>query len=175
MPSAMSDEEEIENLFGRFLENSEPKRIDTIEAWHRGCSFYRLGYCVRSPSNSGNSQNTEELIMEATATVDKRAIDRDVERLVHEIGAVIEKAQPEEREELRQMATDLIQEEVVQTVPDAENNAGAKRPMNLISLGAFVIIIGAGLSILIPPIGLLLVGGGLATLIFGTVYRMATK
>ncbi|HEY7319473.1 MAG TPA: hypothetical protein VIE89_18050 [Candidatus Binatia bacterium] len=113
--------------------------------------------------------------MEATATVDKRAIDRDVERLVHEIGAVIEKAQPEEREELRQMATDLIQEEVVQTVPDAENNAGAKRPMNLISLGAFVIIIGAGLSILIPPIGLLLVGGGLATLIFGTVYRMATK
>ncbi len=34
--------------------------------------------------------------MEATTTVDKPAIDRDVERLVHEIGEVIEKARPEE-------------------------------------------------------------------------------
>ena len=113
--------------------------------------------------------------MEATTTVDKPAIDRDVERLVHEIGEVIEKARPEEREELRQMAADLIQEETVQTVPDAESNTAAKRPLNLVALGAFVIIIGAGLSILAPPVGLLLVGGGLAALVLGTTYRMATK
>ncbi len=113
--------------------------------------------------------------MEAT-TIDKRAIDRDLERLVHEIGEVIEKARPEEREELRQMATDLMQEEMVQTqVPPAENNTAAKRPLNVIALGAFVMIIGAGLSILMPPIGLLLVAAGLATLFLGTMYRMVTR
>jgi hypothetical protein len=88
---------------------------------------------------------------------------------------VIGKARPEEREELRQMAADLMQEEMAQSPPQAKNNTAAKRPLNLISLGAFVIIIGAGLSILVPPIGLLLVGGGLATLVVGTMYRMATK
>ena len=109
--------------------------------------------------------------MEATT---KWAIDRDVERLVHEIGEVIGKARPEEREELRQMAADLIQEKTIETVFHAGNNTAAKRPLNLIALGAFVTIIGAGLSILVPPVGLLLIGGGLATLVFGTVYRIAT-
>jgi hypothetical protein len=35
------------------------------------------------------------------ATVDKQATDRNLERLAHEIGEVIEKAPPEEREQLR--------------------------------------------------------------------------
>ena len=113
--------------------------------------------------------------MEPATPVDKPLIDRDVERLVHEICEAIEKARPEEREELRQMAADLIQEEVAQSAFQVKNNTGAKRPLNLISLGAFVTIIGAGLSILVPPTGLLLIGGGLATLVFGTVYRIATK
>jgi hypothetical protein len=138
-----------------------------------GTRFALLMINWRAQENP-EAPDTEDY-MEAT-TIDKRAIDRDLERLVHEIGEVIEKARPEEREELRQMATDLMQEEMVQTqVPPAENNTAAKRPLNLIALGAFVMIIGAGLSILMPPIGLLLVAAGLATLFLGTMYRMVTR
>ena len=111
--------------------------------------------------------------MEATT---KRAIDRDVERLVHEIGEVIEKARSEEREELRQMTADLIKEEMLRTqVPPEESHSTVRRPLNPIALGGFVLILGAGLSVLVPSVGLILVGGGLATVVLGAMYRMVTK
>ncbi|HXV82279.1 MAG TPA: hypothetical protein VEG60_20610 [Candidatus Binatia bacterium] len=113
--------------------------------------------------------------MESTA-MDKESIDRNLERLAREIGEVIEKARPEEREELRQMAADLIQEETVHTqAPAEESPSAARRPLNPIALGAFVLIFGAGLSIVLPPVGLILVGGGLAILALGATYRMVTK
>ena len=111
-----------------------------------------------------------------TATMDDHgATDRDVERLVHEIGGVIEKARPEEREELCQMASDLIQEEMVRAqLQHGQSDAEAKHPLNLVGLGAFVLILGAGISILVPSIGLILLGGGLAALILGAIYRMVS-
>jgi hypothetical protein len=109
-------------------------------------------------------------------SLDKEAIDRKLERLAREIGEVIEKARPEEREELRQLATDLIQEETVRTqVPPEESRSSARRPLNPIALGGFVLFLGAGISILVPPVGLILVGGGLATVVLGAMYRMVTK
>jgi hypothetical protein len=70
-------------------------------------------------------------------SLDKEAIDRKLERLAREIGEVIEKARPEEREELRQLAADLIQEETVRTqVPPEESRSSARRPLNPIVLGA---------------------------------------
>ena len=109
-------------------------------------------------------------------SLDKQATDRNLERLAREIGEVIEKAQPEEREELRQLAVDLIQEETVRTpVTPEENSSSARRPLNPIALGGFVLILGAGISILLPPVGLVLVGGGLATVVLGAMYRLVTK
>ncbi|HZD40967.1 MAG TPA: hypothetical protein VE131_09615, partial [Terriglobales bacterium] len=111
-----------------------------------------------------------------TTPIDKESSDRSVERLAREIGQVIQKARPEEREELRQMATDLLQEEMVRTqVPPEESPNIARRPLNPIALGGFILILGAGLSILVPPVGLILLGGGLAILVLGAMYRMVTK
>jgi hypothetical protein len=114
--------------------------------------------------------------MEAT-TADKRATDRSVERLVHEINEVIDNARPEEREELRQMAADLVRQESVHArVPthDTAQQRVTRRPLNLVALGGFVLILGAGLALVIPPVGLILVGGGLATLVLGGLYRALT-
>ena len=102
--------------------------------------------------------------------------NRDIEKLAREMGAVIEKARPEEREELCQMASDLIREEVARTQGRAvDSAAAAKRPLNSLALGLFVLILGAGLSVLVPPVGLLLAGGGLATIVLGGMYRLVTK
>ena len=102
--------------------------------------------------------------------------DRNLERLVREISEEIEKARPEEREELRQMTSDLIRQEITGThgSPDESGNA-ARRPLNSVALGAFVLIVGAALSVVAPPVGLILLGGGLATIVLGALYRLVTK
>jgi hypothetical protein len=111
-------------------------------------------------------------------TVDRQATDRSVERLVHEINEVIDHASPEERADLRQMASDLIRQEAVDTAHHAhisDDNTGAtKRPLSLIAFGGIVLILGAGLSFIIPPIGLVLVGGGLATIVLGGLYQLVS-
>lgn len=104
-----------------------------------------------------------------------RAIDRNIEHLVQEIGQVIEKAPPEERDELRQMASDLVQQEKVRAKPMPDETPATQRPLNLIALGGVVLVFGAVLSVLIPQIGLLLVAGGLATILFRIVYRMIAE
>lgn len=112
----------------------------------------------------------------ATTTFDEEKIDRDLERLVHEIGKVIEKARPEKRAELGQMASDLMQEEMMRAqVRFDDSRVGARRPLNLLALGAFLGILGAGLAVLMPQIGFILLGGGLVTLSLGAIHRMATK
>ena len=110
------------------------------------------------------------------APFNEQATDRNLERLAREIGEIIEKARPEEREELRQMASDLIREEIARTQGRTnESDDATKRPLNPLALGAFVLILGAGLSIVLPPVGLILVGGGLATILLGAMYHVVTK
>jgi hypothetical protein len=110
------------------------------------------------------------------ATFNEQATDRNLERLAREIGEIIEKARPEEREELRQMASNLISAEMVRTegLRDESGNT-TKRGLNPLALGAFVLIFGAGLSIVLPPVGLILMGGGLATILLGAMYHVITK
>jgi hypothetical protein len=114
-----------------------------------------------------------------STTVDRQAADRSVEHLVHEINEVIDHARPDERAELRQMASDLIRQEAVDTGYDAHidgNHTGAtKRPLSLIAFGGIVLILGAGLSFIIPPVGLVLVGGGLATIVVGALYQLVSS
>ena len=111
--------------------------------------------------------------------VDRHAADRSVERLVQEINDVIDHARPDERAELRQMASDLIKQEAADTgdhaYVDNDPRNATKRPLSLIAFGGIVLIFGAGLSFIIPPVGLVLVGGGLATIVLGGLYQLVSR
>jgi hypothetical protein len=108
--------------------------------------------------------------------LDRHAVDRNVERLVHEINDVIGHARPDERAELRQMASDLINQEAADTghgvYVDNDHRNAPKRPFGLIAFGGIVLIFGAGLSLIVPPVGLVLLGGGLATIVLGGLYQL---
>jgi hypothetical protein len=110
--------------------------------------------------------------------IDSHAADRSVERLVHEINDVIDHARPDERAELRQMASDLIRQDAADTghqeYVDHNDRSAAKRPLGLIAFGGIVLIFGAGLSFIIPPVGLVLVGGGLAAIVLGGLYQLVS-
>ena len=114
--------------------------------------------------------------MHTSQNAEKHALDLNLERLVREMRELIETAQPEEREELRQMAADLLRDQTssVQVSP-THNNGTKRRPLNLIALGAIVMIFGGGMAVILPPVGLLLVGGGMATMILSAIYRVVTK
>jgi hypothetical protein len=101
--------------------------------------------------------------------------DRSLERLVREIGDLIQRARPEERDELRQMACDLIRTKAQSTeAPRSVQESAVKQPLNLVALGRSVLIIGVGLAVILPPVGLILTGSGLAVILIGAMHRLFT-
>jgi len=109
-------------------------------------------------------------------TNEKRATDLQLERLAREIGELIGTAQPEEREQLRQMASDLIRDQTSSSQMSPARDPGAvQRPLNVVALGGVLLAIGAVLAVFLPPIGVLLIGGGLATVILAFLYNAVTK
>ena len=87
------------------------------------------------------------------------ARERRIERLVHEIEQVIEEADPRQRSELRQMASDLLQEHGVDENINEQQIAASMstgRPLTILTFGIFVLVLGAILFFLVPLIGLFL-------------------
>jgi Flp pilus assembly protein TadB len=96
------------------------------------------------------------------------ARERRIERLVGEIEQVIEEADPRERTELRQMASDLLQEQRL-TPDNAEAQAATARsgrPLTLLTFGICICVLGVVLFLLVPLIGaFLMVAGAIAVLL----------
>jgi hypothetical protein len=103
-----------------------------------------------------------------------QAPDEEIERLAQEIGRLIKSADPQKREELKELAFTLIREEVFERSADEKIAAGAAPgPFNPLGTGVLILVLGAGLSFVFGPVGLTLMLGGLIFIVWGAVIGWA--
>jgi hypothetical protein len=104
---------------------------------------------------------------------DEQKREEEIERLARETGRLIREANPETREELREAASAIMREEAHEIQESAEPEA--RRAMNPLAAGLGLVVIGAGLAFIMPPVGLgLLVIGALA-IVWGGVISVIRK
>lgn len=98
------------------------------------------------------------------------AREQEIERLAQEIGHLIHGAEPQRREDLKEMAFTLIREEMIQAAEGEQRREGAPPgPLNPLGAGVLILILGAGLSFIFGPVGLLLMFGGLIFIVWGAL------
>ncbi len=99
------------------------------------------------------------------------AREQEIERLAQELGRLIQGADPERREDLKELAFALIREEFIHK-PGDESGAAAgstPAPFNPLGTGVLIFVLGAGLSFVFGPVGLALMLGGIIFVIWGAL------
>jgi hypothetical protein len=105
------------------------------------------------------------------------ATEQEVEKLVAEIGSVIRAAEPERRDELKELAETLVHEEM-STIPAQAEPAKdyfAHRSVNPLAGGILLTLLGAGFALIIAPVGVGLMLIGLFLVIWGAIISWAKK
>ena len=99
-----------------------------------------------------------------------QAPDQEIERLAQEIGRLIQSADPQRREDLKELAYTLIREEIFDRDGGLKTGDGSPpAPFNPLGSGVLIMILGAGLSFIFGPVGLALMLGGLIFVVWGAV------
>jgi len=99
-----------------------------------------------------------------------QAREQEIERLAQELGRLIQGADPEQREDLKELAFALIREEFIhRDEGEAKTGGSAPAPFNPLGTGVLIFFLGAGLSFVFGPVGLVLMLGGLIFVIWGAL------
>jgi hypothetical protein len=99
-----------------------------------------------------------------------QAREQEIEKLAQEIGRLIQGADPERREDLKELAFALIREELIHR-PEGETDReeSTPAPFNPLGTGVLIFVLGAGLSFVFGPVGLVLMLGGLIFVVWGVL------
>jgi hypothetical protein len=103
--------------------------------------------------------------------------EEEIERLARETGRLIREAEPEIQEELREAAAAVMREEAhgsAATTAQPQEPQG-RRGMNPLAAGLGLLLVGGGLSFIIPPVGIALVGAGIIAVVWGAVISFVRK
>lgn len=104
------------------------------------------------------------------ANLAPEAREQEIERLAQELGRLIQDAGPERREDLKELAFALIREEFIHKAGDDASPAGATpAPFNPLGTGVLIFVLGAGLSFVFGPVGLVLMLGGIIFVVWGAL------
>jgi hypothetical protein len=106
------------------------------------------------------------------ATEEKR--EEEIERLAREVGRLIRESNPETREELREAATAIMREEAHES-DETKTEPEARRTANPMAAGLGLLVIGAGLAFIFPPVGLGLLVIGAIAIVWGGVMSAVRK
>ena len=99
-----------------------------------------------------------------------QAPEQEIERLAEEIGRLIKSADPQKREDLKELAYTLIREEMFQRGEGEERGEGTTPgPFNPLGTGVLILVLGAGLSFVFGPVGLTLMLGGVIFIVWGAL------
>jgi hypothetical protein len=99
--------------------------------------------------------------------------EEEIERLARETGRLIREANPETQEELREAASAIMREEAHEV---HETMQAERRPaMNPLAAGLGLVVIGAGLAFIFPPVGLGLLVIGVLAIVWGGVISAIRK
>lgn len=105
----------------------------------------------------------------------ERAREEEIEKLASEIGRLIHEADPDNREELAESANALLREEGLRagTEPQANHPSdqldARRNRINPLAAGIGLMIVGAGLTLLIPFLGIALAAIGAVAVIWGLI------
>ena len=98
------------------------------------------------------------------------AREQEIETLAQELGRLIQDADPERREDLKELAFALIREEFIHKAGDDASAAGSTpAPFNPLGTGVLIFVLGAGLSFVFGPVGLVLMLGGIIFIVWGAL------
>ena len=99
-----------------------------------------------------------------------QASEQEIERLAQQIGRLIQSAEPQKREDLKELAYTLIREEMFQRGEGEEKaEEAAPGPFNPLGTGVLILVLGAGLSFIFGPVGLVLMLSGLIFIVWGAL------
>ena len=102
------------------------------------------------------------------SNVAPEAREQEIERLAQEIGHLIQGANPERREDLKELAFALIREELIHKAEGEVSGGGSTpAPFNPLGTGILIFVLGVGLSFIFGPVGLVLMLGGLIFVVWG--------
>jgi hypothetical protein len=104
------------------------------------------------------------------ANLAPEAREKEIERLAQELGRLIQGADSEQREDLKELAFALIREEFIHKVePNESPGKSTPAPFNPLGTGVLMFILGGGLSFVFGPVGLLLMVMGVGFVIWGAL------
>ncbi len=99
-----------------------------------------------------------------------QAREQEVEKLAQELGRLIQGAEPERREDLKELAFTLIREELIHENEGEDKMGGsAVAPFNPLGIGVLIFFLGAGLSFVFGPVSVVLMMGGIIFVIWGAL------
>jgi hypothetical protein len=99
-----------------------------------------------------------------------QAREQEIEKVAQELGRLIQGADPEQRNDLKELAFALIREEFIHKAEDQESKPGsAPTPFNPLGTGVLIFCVGAGLSFIFGPVGLVLMLAGVIFVTWGAV------
>ena len=110
-----------------------------------------------------------------TPNLAPEAREQEIERLAQELGRLIQGADPERRHDLKELAIALMREEFIHKAEPAADVGAAPAPFNPLGTGVLLFFLGAGLSFVFGPVGLLLMLGGVSFVVWGGLISWLRK
>ncbi len=99
-----------------------------------------------------------------------QAREQEIEKLAQELGRLIQGADPERREDLKELAFALIREELIHKIEGKDTTGGSiPAPFNPLGTGVLIFFLGAGLSFVFGPVGLVLMLAGVIFVVWGAL------
>lgn len=101
---------------------------------------------------------------------EQQTSEQEIEELAQRIGRLLRAMDPQKREDLIELAHSLIREEMIQGQEREETTEGSSPgPFNPLGTGVLILILGAGLSFVFGPVGLLLMLAGIVFIVWGAL------
>jgi hypothetical protein len=103
--------------------------------------------------------------------------EEEIEKLVRDISRAIREAEPERRAGLKELAETLLHQEILSIAeePQTEEVVPPRKQANPLATGILLTLLGLGLAIIVPFIGLTLVAIGVVLVIWGGVISWSRK
>ena len=101
---------------------------------------------------------------------EQQTSEQEIEELAQRIGRLLRAMDPQKREDLIELVHSLLREEMIQRQEREEATEGSPPgPFNPLGAGVLILILGAGLSFIFGPVGLLLMLGGIIFIVWGAL------
>jgi hypothetical protein len=100
--------------------------------------------------------------------------EMEVERLVRELGQIVQSADLARQDQLKELASTLLDQELIPVeTSERATQSAVRRPMNPLAAGLGLCILGGGLFFFIPSVGIILGIIGLAGIVWGATASLA--